>query len=349
MMRQALLVAPHEFAIREIERPTPGPGEVLIAVHTAGICGSDLHIYHGENPVIHPPIVMGHELSGTIAAVGAGVDYDLGLRVVLEPEIPCGKCISCRTGHSNRCPDMQQVGAIGYDGAFGEYVLAPASGVIPLPENIGLADAAMIEPVAFAVHAARRPSGLRDANVLVLGAGTIGNLVAQMAKLYGAKRVAITDVIDSKLATAARVGIDATFNSARGDLASWLTEQFGRGGPDITFDCVAFPATVSQAVKLTRRGGQVFLVGVPIGDFPVPLVALLLGETSLAGVYSYVPDDWREAVRIVSEGKVQTKPLLSKTFDLEQTAEAFAYAADRSNEAIKVAIRVAAPTENQQV
>jgi L-iditol 2-dehydrogenase len=104
---------------------------------------------------------------------------------------------------------------------------------------------------------------------------------------------------------------------------------------------VAFPATVSQAVKLTRRGGQVFLVGVPIGNFPVPLVDLLLGETSLAGVYSYIPDDWREAVRVVSEGKVQTKPLLSKTFDLEQTAEAFAYAADRSNEAIKVSIRVA--------
>jgi L-iditol 2-dehydrogenase len=284
---------------------------------------------------------MGHELSGTIAAVGAGVDYALGLRVVLEPEIPCGKCISCMSGHSNRCPNMLQVGAIGYDGAFGEYVLAPASGVIPLPEHVELKDAAMIEPVAFAVHAARRPSGLRDANVLVLGAGTIGNLVAQMTKLYGAKRVAITDVIDSKLATAARVGIDATFNSARGDLANWLTEQFGKGGPDITFDCVALPATVSQAVKLTRRGGQVFLVGVPIGNFPVPLVDLLLGETSLAGVYSYVPDDWREAVRMVSEGKVQTKPLLSKTFDLEQTAEAFAYAADRSNEAIKVSIRVA--------
>lgn len=338
-MRQGLLVAPHSFAVRETDRPIPGPDEVVVAVDTAGICGSDLHIYHGENPVIRPPVVMGHEFSGSIAAAGPGVDAQPGQRVIIYPLVACGKCVYCQAGQPNRCPDMRFVGAIGYDGAFAEYVLAPSAGVMALPDALSFGDGAMIEPVAFATHAAGKIPDVARAGVLVLGAGTIGNLVAQVAKAYGARHVGITDVLDGKLRTARAVGIEATCNSAKEDLEAWVKEQFGPAGPEVTFDCVALATTVKQAVRLTRRGGNVFLVGVPTGELPVPLVELLIGETSLSGVYCYVPGDFHEAIRLVLAGKVHTRPLVSATFGLDEIGEAFAYAVDRKNEAIKVAIR----------
>ena len=237
-MRQAVLVAPHEFRIREVDIPSPGPGDVVIAVQAAGICGSDLHTYHGENPVITLPKVMGHELSGTIVACGPGVSLPAGQVVAIEPDVPCGQCDYCRVGLTHYCTDMRFVGSLRYDGAFADYVLAPAATAFPLPAGLSAVEGAMAEPCAVAVHALRKIADVPNTSVLVLGCGTIGLLIAQTAKAYGAARLAITDVLERKLQTARALGINCTINPSRDNLADRVREQFGPTGPDVTFDCV---------------------------------------------------------------------------------------------------------------
>lgn len=338
-MRQALLMAPHEFAIRQTDIPTPGPGDVIIAVHTAGICGSDLHTYHGENPVITLPRVMGHELSGTIAAVGPGVDLRPGQVVAVEPDVPCGQCEYCVAGQTHLCSNMRFVGSLSYDGAFADYVLAPASTAFPLPANLSPEEGAFAEPVAVAVHALRKVPDVTSAGVLVLGAGTIGQLIAQTAKAFGAPRVVITDVLDRKLQVARDLGIECAINPTREDLAALVKAQFGPLGPHVTFDCVGFPETVNQALTLTRKAGTVFLVGVPTHGLSIAPMEILLAERALAGIYIYQRDDFVEGLRLLSSGQVKTRPLISARFGLGHIAEAFEYVVDRKNEAIKVMIQ----------
>jgi L-iditol 2-dehydrogenase len=342
-MRQAVLVAPHEFRIQEAAIPQPGPGDVVIQVEAAGICGSDLHTYHGENPVITLPRVMGHEMAGRVVAAGPGVEWQIGQAVAVEPDVPCGQCEYCRAGLTHYCTDMRFVGSLRYDGAFADYVLAPAKTAFALPANLSPEEGTFAEPVAVAVHALRKIADVPATSVLVLGAGTIGQLIAQTARAYGARCVVITDVLDGKLRTARALGVECTINPEREDLEQRVREQFGPTGPDVTYDCVGFPATVNQGLRLTRKGGTVFLVGVPTHDLPIAPMEILLAERSLTGIYIYLRQDYVEGLRLLTNGQVRVGPLISATFGLSDIGRAFEHVVERKNEAIKVIIR---PTDN---
>ena len=338
-MRQAVLVGPRQFSVRDLPTPTPAPDEILVAVEAAGICGSDLHTYHGTNPVIKPPLVMGHECAGTIARAGSATGLQPGQRIALEPDVPCGDCVYCRAGQTHLCPDMRFVGAIRYDGAFADFVIAPASAAVPLPLDMPADDGVFAEPVTVAVHAWEIVRNIPHDTVLVLGAGPIGNLVAQLSVVRGARRVGITDIVDAKLNVAREVGIEHTVNPAKHDLAAWAAAVFGPTGPDITFDCVGITETVNQGLALTRRGGLVVLVGVSTQDLVIKPMEILLAERSLKGSYQYIHDDFVEAVRVLSQGQMKVRPLISKIFSLDHTEQAFAFVDDRANEALKVLVK----------
>lgn len=338
-MRQAMLIEPRKLEIRETVLPTPGADEIVVAVKAAGICGSDLHTYHGANPVISLPVVMGHECAGTIAAAGSATGLQPGARVALEPDWPCGRCVYCQQGQTHLCNDMRFVGGLGYDGTFADYVLAPAAGAVPLPDSVTDDEGAFVEPIAVACHALELVSTVTREKVLVLGAGTIGNLVAQVATLEGAECVGITDVADTKLRIAHETSVSHTLNPARQDLDTWVHKTFGPDGPDVTFDCVGITETVNQALALTRKAGVIVLVGVPTHDVPIRPMELLLSERCLKGCYIYRHNDFLRAIGFLSAGQVKVQPLISKTFGLAEIQQAFAYFDNRANEAIKVLIK----------
>jgi L-iditol 2-dehydrogenase len=339
-MRQAILVEPHRFLVRDSQTPTPGPDEILVAVEAAGICGSDLHTYHGVNPVIKPPLVMGHECAGTIAQAGSATTLQPGQRIALEPDIPCGKCVYCREGQTHMCTDMRFVGGLSDAGTFADYVVAPASAAVPLPHHVSAEEGAFAEPVTVACHALELVRNVRRDNILVLGAGTIGNLVAQVARLQGARRVGITDIVDSKLDVAREVGIEHTANPAKQNLAAWATDVFGATGPDVTFDCVGLTETVNQGLALTRKCGLVVLVGVSTAqELPIKPMELLLSERGLKGCYIYKHENFIEAVDLLGKGQIKVQPLISKIFGLDEIGRAFAFLDNRANGAIKVLIK----------
>ena len=199
-MLQQVMTAPGEISFREVERPVPEAGEVLVRIRRIGVCGSDIHVWHGKHPFTKYPVTQGHEVSGEIAALGAGVDgFAVGEKVTIEPQVVCGKCHPCRHGKYNLCEELK-VMDFQTTGTASEYFAVDAKKVTKLGEKMSFDEGAMIEPLAVAVHASRRFSDLRGANVAVLGAGPIGILVAQAAKGLGAKSVLVTDVAEGRLA-----------------------------------------------------------------------------------------------------------------------------------------------------
>ncbi|MEG1516468.1 MAG: alcohol dehydrogenase catalytic domain-containing protein, partial [Clostridia bacterium] len=235
-MRQAILSKPEEFELREVPVPDVGDEQLLIKVKSVGICGSDIHAYHDKHPFVHAPIVMGHEVSGEVVATGRLVEkFKLGDRVILRPQKACGTCRPCKEGRYNVCEQLEVLGCQ-RTGACSDYYAADAALFTVLPDNITYDQGAMIEPLAVGVHAVKR--GLCDVfgkNILVIGAGTIGNLLAQSAKAMGAARVMITDVSTYKLELASMVGIDYPINVAKTDLKEAIFERFGSDGVDAVY------------------------------------------------------------------------------------------------------------------
>jgi L-iditol 2-dehydrogenase len=338
-MNQAFLVEPRKLVIRQLQTPVPASDEILVSVGAAGICGSDLHTYRGANPAVKLPLVPGHECAGTIVQAGASTGLQAGQRIALEPDVPCGKCAYCLAGQTHLCTDMRFVGGTGYDGCFADFVIAPASAAIPLPSHMSLEEGAFVEPVAVACHALELAQDVTHDNILVLGAGTIGNLVAQTASLRGAHRVGITDISDAKLDVARKVGIEHTANPSKQDVGAWVADLFGPTGPDVTYDCVGLTETINQALVLTRKSGLIVMVGVPTQDVPIKPMELLLSERCLKGCYIYRHGNFIEALDLLTTGRIRVQPLISRVFDLNSIDRAFAFFDNRANEAIKVLIK----------
>ncbi len=338
-MRQAELYAPLDVRLREVSRPVPGPDEVVIAVARVGICGSDLHAYHGRHPFIQLPVVPGHEFDGTVVEVGANVQgFAPGQRVTVEPSLVCGVCTNCRQGRYNICERLRVIGCQ-TDGALAEYLAVPAAKALPLPDSLTWDQAALLEPLAVAVHAVRVARLQPGANVLVLGAGTIGLMTLQAAKALGAGRVVITDLIERRLALALQLGAEHAVNPARVDLVQVLEETFGPPRADVIFECVGVAATAREAVQVARKGTRIVLAGVFEEEVPLNLGLVQDRELELVGTLMYAGDDFATAIRLVERGQVGVEPLITHRFPLSQAAEAFATADDRE-QALKVLVEV---------
>lgn len=337
MMKQVELVRPRVFEIHQVPEPTPAPHEALIRVKAVGICGSDLHAYYGEHPFMQCPIVMGHEAAGEVVQVGSAVtNLQVGQRVVLRPQQVCGSCHMCRDGRYNICKELKVIGCQS-TGACSDYFAADADLFYPLPDTLPYDQGTMVEPLAVGVHAVKQAGvDVIGKNILVIGAGTIGNLLAQSAVAMGAGKVMITDVADQKLQLAAECGIHYPINVAQQDLGQAMEEIFGPDGADIVYECSANPKALDQILSLARKGIPIVVVGVYSGHAPVNLANLQDREYCLIGSLMYVHDDYVQALHLAGTGKVQLKPLISKEFPLEESQAAYQYIEEQHGMAQKV-------------
>jgi L-iditol 2-dehydrogenase len=339
-MKQAIMTAPGEIEIREIEKLQPGPGQVLLHIQRIGVCGSDVHVYHGRHPYTSYPVVQGHEFSAAVAAIGAGVTgLSAGMKVTTTPQIVCGECGPCLRGDYHIC-DHLKVEGFQAPGCAQEYWLADAEKVVPLPDSFSYEQGALVEPVSVAVHAVGRAGEVKGRNVVVLGAGPIGNLVAQVAQAEGAQ-VLITDLSDYRLEVARQCGLEHTSNAERETLGTAAQRAFGRAGFELALECVGVEATMTAAIENIQKGGVIVVVGV-FGEKPrVDLGLVQDRELVLKGTLMYQRRDYERAVELIADGKIITDPLFSKHFPLEQYLEAYHFIEAQGDKSMKVLIDVA--------
>ena len=324
-MLQAVMTQPGNILFKEIIKSQVGKDEVLVRIKRIGICGSDIHVYKGMHPYTDYPIVQGHEASGIIEELGSGVgDFNTGDKIILLPQVTCGKCYPCRNGMYHICNELKVMG-FQSDGVAQEHISLSRSKVLKIPSSISLDEGAMMEPAAVAIHAVGRGRGIKNKKVLVLGAGPIGNLVGQSAKGLGACQVMITDKSEFRLDMADQCGIDFTVNTEDEDIHKALKDNFGENGADIIFECVGIQDTISQAITAARKGTEIIVVGV-YGERPIVDMGLVQDrELSLIGTLMYQKDDFLNAIELVKGGKLKLKELITDKFPFEKYPDAYKY------------------------
>ncbi len=328
-MLEAVMLGPGKIDIREVPIPDVGPGKVRIKVGSFGICGSDIHVFHGKHPFTSYPIIQGHEFSGTIDAVGEGVSsLRLGDRVTVEPSIVCGKCYQCRSGRYNICDNLKVMG-FQTDGCQREYFVVPADKVVPIPDSISFEAGAMVEPTAVAVHALQRSNFIEGISLLVLGAGTIGLLILQVAKALGASKIGVADLIDMRLNLAGELGADHIIDVDREDLITRVKESFGPDGADLIVECVGKEDALEGAVKTARKGTRITVVGV-IGGRPRISMGLVQDkELELVGSLMYMREDFEKSIELVKHGLIDPKQLITLKLGFTDLYRAYREADDR--------------------
>ncbi|MFR4988731.1 MAG: alcohol dehydrogenase [Bacillota bacterium] len=339
-MLQQVMTAPGQIAFCRVPVPKPAKNEVLVKIKRIGICGSDIHVYYGEHSGTSYPVTQGHEVSAQVVQVGSGVTgLRLGQKVTIEPQVCCGKCHPCTHGKYNLCENLKVMG-FQTTGTASEYFAVDASKVTPLPDEMSYDEGAMIEPLAVTVHAAKRFEKLAGAKAAILGCGPIGILLAQTCKACGAARVMVTDVSDYRLSLAKQVGADFAVNTAQKDFGEAMIEAFGPDKADVIYDCAGNNATIGQAIRYARKGSKLVLVAVFAGMAQVDLFTLNDHELDLDTTMMYRHEDYLDAINLVSEGKIQLKPLMSRHFAFEDYKDAYLYIENNRETTMKVLIDV---------
>jgi 2-desacetyl-2-hydroxyethyl bacteriochlorophyllide A dehydrogenase len=340
-MRQAVMTAPGEIAFRDVEAPVPGRGQIRIQVQRIGVCGSDIHVFHGKHPFTSYPVVQGHEYSGLVEAVGPGVTRVApGMKATARPQIVCGKCRPCRRGDYNIC-DHLKVQGFQAPGCAQDLFVVDEDRVVRLDQSMSYEQGALVEPVAVAAHSTGRGPDLSGRNVVVLGAGTIGNLVAQAARCRGAAKVLITDLSEFRLQKARECGVDAACHLPRQKLADAAREAFGADGFDVAFEAVGAEGSLDDAVQNIQKGGDIVVLGV-FGARPrVDMSIVGDRELRLIGTLMYKHEDYDQAVRWIAAGEVKTAPLVTGHFSFEQYPAAYRFIEEQRDKTLKVMIDVA--------
>ncbi len=306
--------------------PSPGKDEVLIKVERVGLCGSDATIYYGKHPYVSYPLVMGHEFAGEIAELGSQVkNLKIGQRVAVIPHLVCGKCSQCKTGTFNFCEELRCTGAEA-DGAHCEYKVMPSVMAIPIPDNLSMDDAALIEPACVAYHAAKRGEVKKDDIVLVIGAGPIGIFTMQSVKALGAARVYIADIDEKRLSLAKSLGADGIINVAQEKIEAGLIRLLGSPREvDVFFDCVGQKGEVlEEIILMAKRGSRVVMVGVLQMDYDIPhLPDFVQHELKLSGTTMYVPQDYRDMIDHLSNGRIHTQGMITHYFPVKDIIKVF--------------------------
>lgn len=331
-MKALLLSSYRHLEIAEVPAPALADGEVLVRVAACGICGSDVHGYDGSSGRRIPPIVMGHEAAGTIAAIGpAGVSgFAVGDRVTFDSTIFCGECAYCLRGQTNLCDRRRVLGVScdGYrcNGAFAEYVAVPQRILYPLPASLPFQEAAMLEAVSVAMHAVSLSEIHPGDTALVVGAGMIGLLVLQALRAAGCSRVFVTDVNAERLKLAQEFGATAVLPAAgepaKENLVREILELTNGAGVDVAVEAVGVGATVANAVNCTRKGGTVTLVGNIAAEVPLPLQKVVTRQIRLQGSCA-IAGEYPRAIEALASGQIKVKPLISAVAPLEEGAEWF--------------------------
>jgi L-iditol 2-dehydrogenase len=326
-MKALLLSEYNRLEIVEVPMPRPGPEEVLIRVEACGICGSDVHGYDGSTGRRIPPIIMGHEAAGTIAAVGPDVTgVKEGDRVTFDSTIYCGKCEYCRRGEMNLCENRQILGVSTPDfrrpGAFAGYVVVPQRVLYNLPETVEFNAAAMVEPLAVAVHAVAVSELKAGWSALVVGAGMIGLLVLQALRDAGCSHVMVSDIDDTRLNLALELGATAVFNAKTMDVPAEVLKHTHGAGVDVALEAVGSTATIRTAIDSVRKGGTVTLIGNVSPTAEIPLQAVVSRQLRLQGSAAS-SGEYPQCIDMLARGAINVKPLISVVAPLEDGAEWF--------------------------
>lgn len=325
-MRAAVFYGPGQaLRIEEVAEPRPGAGEVLVKVAGCGVCHTDLHyIDHGVPTFKKPPLILGHETSGTIAGAGAGVgDWLEGDRVLLPAVYGCGQCAMCRTGRENVCERMVMFGN-NVDGGYAEYVLAPAKDVLSLPEEIPLVEGAIIaDAVTTPYHAVVNRGQVKPGDqVVVFGCGGIGLNLVQIAAAVGARVIAV-DVIAEKLTWAERLGAEATLNAREYDRIDKEIRKLTGGGADIGFEAIGNPSTQAQTFASLRTGGRFVMVGYSAEKMSLDAGRVMYREMEIVGSLGCRAVDYPRVLSLVRQGKIKIKELVTACYPLEDINVAF--------------------------
>ena len=335
------MTAPHTIVVRS-DAPAPraeelNGNEIMLAVKCIGICGSEIHSYHGQHPSCIYPVVQGHEYSGVVVAVGPDVKgFKEGDHITARPQLVCGKCNPCRHGRYNICENLK-VQAFHADGAAQDYFVVTEDRAVLLPPEMPLDYGAMIEPTAVGAHATSRID-LKGRNVVVSGAGTIGNLIAQFVQARGAAKVLITDISDLRLAKARECGIKHTLNVAKTPLAEAVRDIFGEEGYQAAFEVSGVESSIQSLMATIEKGGDIVIVAV-FGRNPViNMEHLGEHELNLVGTLMYKHEDYLKAVEEVQKGAINLKPLITDRFPLEKYDDAYKFIDAHKETSMKVMI-----------
>lgn len=339
-MLQQIMTAPGEIRFDTVPIPHPQPGQALIKIKRIGVCGSDIHVYHGKHPYTKYPVTQGHEVSGQVAELGEGVTgLRVGQKVTIEPQVYCGHCHPCTHGKYNLCESLKVMG-FQTTGTASEYFAVDAGKVTPLPDAMSYNEGAMIEPLAVTVHAAKRAGDVKGLKVCVLGCGPIGILLVQTLKAFGAAEVLATDISDYRLTLAKECGADHVVNTRGTDFGTALAEAFGPDRADLIYDCAGNDITMDQAIQNARKGSTIILVAVYAGLAHCDLAKLNDSELGLNTTMMYRHEDYVDAIRFVGEGKIRLAPLMSKHFAFADYADAYRYIDLNQEATMKVLIDV---------
>lgn len=320
-MKASVYLGPGQVALRDIDEPTVGDGQVLIKVARAGLCGTDLHIYQGHmDKRVQIPLVMGHEMCGEVVEIKAETSVKVGDRVVVEPTVWCGTCAACRRGHRHICQNLDFLG-IDSEGAFQAYWAVPADRLHLVPNELDDDAGALIEPLAVAVHDVRRAQVELGDRAVVIGGGPIGMLVAMAARLDGAE-VMISEVNPFRIEKAKSLGFDAV-NPQEIDLVDYVTDWTDGAGADLVFEVSGHPAGAQVMTELLRVRGKVALVGVHPSPPAVDLHKFFWRELSLVGCRVYEPVDFERAICLAASGAVDVKALVTDTLSLADAGKGF--------------------------
>ncbi len=318
-MKASLWVGTERVEYQEIERPTVGPGQALIKVAYGGICGTDMMIFVGKHPRAKAPLVMCHEFVGTIVEADGGA-FAPGTPVAINPLLSCGQCYACKHGLAYVCAKLGLLG-IDADGGFAEYALAPLHTVRPLAPSLPLVQAALIEPLAVAVHAVR-VSDLKVGDVTaVLGAGPIGIMTAQVARLAGARKVYVSELSPKRQAIARDLGFDV-IDASQGDAVQAILDATDGVGVPVAFETAGVQPTINQASRVARIGGQVLQVGMPKGPVSIEMTPAMFREIRSTPIRVYREEDFDIAVAIAGDGTLDLVKPVSHILPLSELQHA---------------------------
>ncbi len=337
-MKAVVVRGIRHFEVADVPRPEPGPGEVLIRVGYCGICGSDMEAYH--TGMYAPGLIVGHEFAGVIAEVGPDVpDWRPGDRVVVNDAVPCGECRPCRDGRLDACESLYMIG-VTHDGAMAEHCVAPVRGVHRLPDGVSLRRGALVEPLSVALHGVHRSRLKPGDRVLIMGAGPIGLLTLQCARLAGARAVAVTEVDSTRAALAQRLGATVVLDPTRDNVGVALSALTDGQGPDVVYVCTGAPQPYRDAISLVRKGGQIFVLGLCVEPVEADFMSVALGdlciEGSLAGRAQFTA-----AIDFVAQGRVDVDALVTHEIALDDAVEkGFNFLDTPGSGAVKVLVRI---------
>ncbi len=321
-MKAALLEKERSFRMVEVPDPEPGKKEVIIQVKSVGICGSEIEAFFGRHPFRKAPVITGHEMSGLIVKVGEEVSgLEVGEGVTIEPQVSCGSCIYCQAGKYNLCPHRISLGTSKWPGPFGEFIRAPASKIIRLPDEITFDEAVLVEPLAVGVHAIRKTRLNRGESLIVLGAGTIGLCTAVAARARGVQEILMTDISETKLKMGQRMGISHVLKAGDQDILNKVSQILPEGA-DVAIVATGASEAFRMSTKFVKRDGRIGVVGLCREGILVPIELGGAGtELEVIGCTTYLHDDFQESAKILPSTRL--REIISRTFPIEQIQEAF--------------------------